>query len=738
MKQVFLTLVFALLSNCIVKAQYNYPATRKVVQTDTVFKHTLHDPYRWLENLKSEEVKNWFVAQQAFTDSILQHLSGIDNLIEQLNDYNTQNTWWRSPVVKFGNKYIFTKGGRNQLNILYYYKTGNDTTEHFVFDTWQIHPNKRYTLGAFAPSSNNQYLLVGFDEKGQEYPFLKIYDFVADKWLQDSIPNAYNNTISWDAASKGFIYGVSNSNDRFAPENINKDVFKYHQLGTAYNYDKIVMDSSLSENIEHKTSDNLYTSLFTANSKKRIYVKPSVGFESESTGVYYKNATGFNDTQKWKKMFTGKDSVYAYFDLTFFLETTSGYYFISAKGNGLKSLRKASFTNPDFSNAKIILPENELWQLEYITSTKSYILACYSKYGFLDKVVFIDKKTDKVIPVNSISAYKRFNVATLGDETDECVFNVTDINRPRRSFILDISKDKLVTDNYWSVQNQTLLDGYDNIVSEIIEVPSYDGTLVPLNILRDKSTRLDGNNVCILYGYGAYGIGAKNNKYNSYDPSNNLVLQRGVILAHAYVRGGGEKGEAWHNAGMKLTKPNSWKDFIACAEYLIKNNYTQPSKLACSGGSAGGTLIGRTITERPDLFAAALLNVGLLNTTRIGAYTNGVANFGEYGNPANENEFNGLVEMDAVLKTKPNTNYPAMYITAGMNDSRVIAWMPAKFAATMQANSASARPILLHTNFEGGHYGNDNAKTLIDKTRTQLMGEFFLLWQCGHKDFRIK
>ena len=150
MKQIFFILVFTLLLNYIVIAQYNYPATRKVVQTDTVFKHVLNDPYRWLENLKSDEVKNSFIAQQAFTDSTLQHLSGIDKFIEQINDYNTQNTWWRYPSIKFGNKYIFTKSGRNQLNIPFYYKTDNDTTEHFVFDTWQIHPNKRYTLGAFA------------------------------------------------------------------------------------------------------------------------------------------------------------------------------------------------------------------------------------------------------------------------------------------------------------------------------------------------------------------------------------------------------------------------------------------------------------------------------------------------------------------------------------------------------------------------------------------------------------
>lgn len=712
-------------------AQINYPYTRKANQADTIFGHVLQDPYRWLENLKSEEVKDWFRAEQNFTDSTLNNLNGVDSFINQLQDYMSQKTTWQFPEIKVGKRYYYSKGARNQLNVPLYYRDGNDTTGHFLFDTWSIHKDKRYNLSALKVSPDGKYIMVALDLNGEEYPFVKVFDVTANSWLADSIPHCWPNTLNWQADSKGFIYGFNDSEDRFDPKNIDKDIFKYHALHTLTTSDKTVMDTGIRNKVEKKISDSYYASLFNAESKKRIYLQPNQGFEYEYQNTYYANATRFDNKQyQWKRLYSKPDSVYD------FKETESGYYFVSAKGKGFKSLRKTGFTNPDFSNAKILLPEDNIWQLENLTNTKSYIIANYSKYGFINKAVIIDKKTDRIINLAAMKDIDRFMIASLGPDNDECMLSLFPVNRPRRSFVLDIKNDALINESSWAVKNQTLLPGSENIISTLIEVPSYDGTLVPMTIMRDKNTVLDGNNICILYGYGAYGIATKDNWYNSYDPSNNLLMQRGVILVHAYVRGGGEKGEQWHEAGMKLNKPNSWKDLIACAEYLINNKYTRPSKLACTGASAGGILIGRTITERPDLFAAAHIQSGTLNPTRSGAYTNGVGNFPEYGNPGIEKEFNGLVEMDATLHVQPGTSYPALYITTGFNDARVAAWIPAKFAATMQAASSSGKPVLLHTNFEGGHFGDANAKSAISMMKTQLLSAFFMLWQCGHKDFQ--
>jgi prolyl oligopeptidase len=738
MKKILLTLILGLQLSLFVSAQINYPITRKVNQVDTVFKHILYDPYRWLENTKSPEVMDWLKAQQKFTNNTLENLTGIDSFLNELNEYNIQKTYWRNRLFTCGNAQYYFKQNRNQLNTQVYFKYDKDTTEHLFFDTWTIHPNKRYQLAYIKPSPDNKYILAAFDEKGEEYPFIKLYSTAAKTWLPDSISHCYGNSISWDAESKGFIYGMNASDDRFDPANLNKDIYKYHRLNAGYSNDNVVIDSVQRIKAEPKISDSYYATLFNNESKNKIYFQPNTGFEFDFTNVYYSNTTNLSTTpSSWELLYSSKDSVSTVNGKPF-IETASAYYFISAKGKGFKSLRKTVTTNPDFSAAKIIFPEDKIWQLEAIKETKSYIIAQYSKYGFIDKYIVIDKQTDKVVQLKSIELYKNYDISPFDKETDECSFNIFGINRPRRSFVLDINKDKIVSNPFWAIQNQTLLSGYENIISEVVEVPSYDGTLIPMSILRDKNTKLDGNNICLLYGYGAYGIQVKDNNYNSYSPANNLLAKRGVILVHAYVRGGGEKGEEWHKAGMKLNKPNTWKDFIACAEYLIKNKYTQSNKLACTGGSAGGVLIGRAITERPDLFAAAHIQSGSLNLTRAAAFANGVGNFGEYGDPNIEAEFNGLVAMDAVVQSKPNTKYPAIYITTGINDTRVSYWIPAKFAATMQANSNSNKPVLLHTNFEGGHFGDANAESLLSVLKTSLMADFFMLWQCGHKDFTMK
>ncbi|MBS1759360.1 MAG: prolyl oligopeptidase family serine peptidase [Bacteroidetes bacterium] len=433
-------------------------------------------------------------------------------------------------------------------------------------------------------------------------------------------------------------------------------------------------------------------------------------------------------------MYSKKDSVFG----STVKESEKGYYFISAKGNGFKSLRFTSFAKPDFANAKILLPEDNIWQIEGIDETLNYLIVNYSKYGFLNKTVIINKNTNKPVNISALAAYDRFAIGSLGKKTDECFFYKRPVNRPGYVYLFDIANNKLMDDPFWAPQNQTIFPGSDDIITELIEVPSYDGTQVPMSIMRNKNTPLNGDNVCILYGYGAYGITIKDNSYNEYSPINNALVQKGLILAHAYIRGGGEKGEQWHKAGMKENKPNTWKDFIACAEYLTKNGYTNPARLGCEGGSAGGILIGRTVEERPDLFAAAVNKVGAVNQIRGKAWANMIGNYGEYGNPEIESEMKGLIEMDAVIHVKPQTKYPAMYITTGINDTRVAPWMPAKLAASFQAASTSGKPILLYSEFEGGHFGYANADNYLDLFKKGLRPLFFLLWQCGHSEFQKK
>jgi prolyl oligopeptidase len=233
-----------------------------------------------------------------------------------------------------------------------------------------------------------------------------------------------------------------------------------------------------------------------------------------------------------------------------------------------------------------------------------------------------------------------------------------------------------------------------------VKVRAADGTMVPLVILYKKGLKRNGANPALLDGYGAYGI---ENTSPFFYPPFLAWLERGGVLAKAGVRGGGEYGEEWHLAGKEKTKPNTWRDFIACAEYLVKEGYTTPAHLAGDGASAGGILIGNAIIERPDLFGAAVDLVGLNNPLRAETTSNGVPNIPEFGSTKNEEGFKALLAMDAYSKVKKGEKYPAVLLTTGANDPRVEPWMSAKMAARLLAATASGKPILLRIDYDAGH-----------------------------------
>jgi len=212
------------------------------------------------------------------------------------------------------------------------------------------------------------------------------------------------------------------------------------------------------------------------------------------------------------------------------------------------------------------------------------------------------------------------------------------------------------------------------------------------------------------------------------------LVVKGVIIAEAHVRGGSEKGEAWYKAGFKTTKPNTWKDFNSCAEYLIEKGYTSAKRLAGMGTSAGGILISRAITERPDLYAAAICNVGTANAMRMEFAPNGPGNIPEFGTVKDSIESRALYEMDGVQHVVKGTKYPAVICVGGWNDPRVLAWEPGKFAAALQNATTSGKPVLMKVNYDSGHFTED-----LSVTYANFADMFaFALWQCGDPDYKIK
>jgi prolyl oligopeptidase len=259
-----------------------------------------------------------------------------------------------------------------------------------------------------------------------------------------------------------------------------------------------------------------------------------------------------------------------------------------------------------------------------------------------------------------------------------------------------------------------------------VKVPSYDGTLVPLSIIHPKGMKLDGSNPTELIGYGAYGT------------TQNAVMDRltiaqsemGAVRAVCHVRGGGEYGEEWHLAGKGQTKPNTWRDFIACAEYLIANKYTSPARLAGRGESAGGIMIGRAITERPELFRAAIINVGPSDALR--AEITNVGSIAEFGSTKTEDGFKALYAMSPYHHVKDRTAYPAILLTTGINDIRVAPWQSAKMAARLQTATSSGELILLRVDYENGH-GSATRQSFLENAADAWS---FLMWQFRVPEFQ--
>jgi prolyl oligopeptidase len=266
-----------------------------------------------------------------------------------------------------------------------------------------------------------------------------------------------------------------------------------------------------------------------------------------------------------------------------------------------------------------------------------------------------------------------------------------------------------------------------DLVADEVEVPAADGVLVPLSIIHRKDIRLDGSTPCILEGYGAYGI-----SYTPYFNPMFSLASHGVVIAFAHVRGGGEKGEAWYKAGYKTTKANTWNDFIATAEYLVSKGYTSPQHLTGRGTSAGGVLISRAITERPDLFAAAVVNVGVANALRAEFTPNGPVNTPEFGTVKDQVEAKALYEMDGLQHVQPGVRYPAVLGVGGWNDPRVAPWQPGKFIAAVQQATTSGRPAMLLINYDDGHFTEEKSVTF----RNFASQYAFALWQAGDQEFQ--
>ena len=409
--------------------------------------------------------------------------------------------------------------------------------------------------------------------------------------------------------------------------------------------------------------------------------------------------------------------------VTKFIPVNDDIYFLTAHNASNFRVCKTNIQQLNFDIPTEIVAENPEQTLNDFTITQQGLFYTTTKNGVVSSLFQVKDTVTKQITLPKATG--NIKISSISPAYDELWVEteswITHKNRYRYQPKISSFKEENLTPviNYKELED---------IVIEEIEITSHDGIQVPLSIIYKKGMQKNGNNRMLLNGYGSYNWINAPKLY----PYLLYWLGEGGVYAVAHVRGGGEKGSAWHKAGYRATKANSWKDFIACTEYLIDQKYTSAEQFAVWGGSAGGITIGRAITERPDLYAAAVIRVGLLNTLRSEIAPNGQNNVKEFGTVTDSLAFQSLLQMDAYQHVQKGKAYPAMLLTAGLRDSRVAAWQPAKFAARVQGATNSDNPVLLAVNFTEGH-GFDRTGQSKRNELADIVS--FLLWQTDHENY---
>ncbi len=699
-------------------AQVQYPPTRTVDATDTYFGVTYKDPYRWLEDLKDQAVDSWFKAQATVTDDLLDRIPARDALADEWLRLDRLRPA-RYNAITFENGRVFYKktlGGENVGKL--YYRDGWRGDEKLLFDPAAFKPKGAKegdvtTIQGMAASPDGRYVALGFSAAGAEYSEIKILDVARRALLPESWYPSYG-PIGWTMDSSSLLYDMGKVFDIKSPEiELNRKT-KMHKLGTPVTADVDFFSNEANPDLGIAPKEFPQASI---DESYPDYVIGYVGTVQQEMRLFYAPSAQMKGGKlAWSVLARTSDNLVR--GIAFYKDKV---YAVTHGGAPRYKLVRTDVSHPDWARAETVVPEGKD-SIQYIVKSKSLLFVVYSD-GITGHIVQHDLDTGKDSAVK-LPASGSVDISCPDFRTNQCIVYTTSWIQPTTLWDFDADKGSFVKSIF---NTEVTYPGFENLTTEEVEVPSHDGTMVPLSIIRRKDLKLDGSSNAILEGYGAYGI--------SYTPGFNVrhsLALHGVVLGYCHPRGGSEKGEAWYKAGYKTTKPNTWKDFIACAEYLTQKGYTSPGRLAGTGTSAGGILISRAVTERPDLFGAAICNVGCANAMRMEFSPNGPVNTPEFGTVADPVEAKALFEMDGVQHVKPGVKYPAVLGVAGWNDPRVAPWQPGKFVAALQAASTSGRPVLLKVNYDNGHFTEEKRVTF----RNFASQYAFVLWQTGHKEFQ--
>jgi len=691
---------------------------------DDYFGVKIVDPYRYMEDLEDVYVKQWFKAQADYTRAKLNSIPKRQFLIDKMYEFDKRRkARYSSPHVTENDRFFFLKTKPEEETGKLYYRDGDDeeSPEYLLYDSRTFGPDttQEYVISGFSPSYDGSRVAFEVAPNGSESSVLLTIDVEKKELFPEQIDRCWFASPSWLPDGNAYLYNRLQSSDVHDMDREKNSKVYLHVVGTDPATDKEIFSRAKYPELGIREED--FPLVFY--DKDCQYIFGFVSTVDRRLNVFYAPADElYKEKIAWKRLFKVEDGVYD------FWVTEEELFIYTPKNAPNFKILKTSLKNPDIENALLVVPEPAQEIIADFRLTRDGLYYTTAKNGVEGKLFYLPYGSRKAKEIELPFAAGRVSLLTKGFKYDDFWVTINGWTKDYHFYrYLSNSKE-------FKLKHSSCLPEYpeysDLIVEEIM-VPSHDGVKVPLSLVYKKGMKKDGKNRVLIFGYGAYG-----HSMNPFFSSSFLLwTHEGGILVIPHVRGGGELGEKWHKDGFKTTKPNTWKDLIACAEYLIKEKYSSNKRIAITGGSAGGILIGRAMTERPDLFAAAIPTVGCLNTLRAEESPNGPVNVPEFGTVKDSVECMALIEMDSYLHLEKGVKYPAALITAGMNDPRVIAWQPAKFAARLQAYNASDNPILFWADYESGHGIGDTKSKAFEGLADELS---FALWQTGHPGYRIK
>ncbi len=679
----------------------NYPNSKTVDTTDTYFDIEVKDPYRWLEDDRSEDTKTWVKAQNKATFKYLDNIpyrNEIKNRLTEIWNYEKIG----APFKEGDYTYFYKNNGLQNQYVIYRYKTGEDPSSATIFlDPNTFKEDGTISLGGISFSKNGKILAYSISEGGSDWRKVLIMDTDTKEIIEDSLTDIKFSGMSW-YKNEGFYYS-SYDKPQGSELSAKTDQHKvyYHKLGTPQKEDVVIYGASAIE--KHRyiygtvTQDNRY-----------LIISPRVS--TTGNKLFIKDLTKPNS--KFVTILNHTDSD------TYIIENQGSKLFLVTNLNAPnKKIVTVDASNPIPEHWEDFIPETEhvlvptkgggYFFTEYMVDAVSKIL----QYNYNGKLI-------REIKLPGVGSANGFSTKKI-DET-ELYYSFTNYKTP--SNIYKYNKNTGASELYRKPKIDFNPDDY---VSDQIFYNSKDGTKIPMIIAYKKGLKLNGKNPTILYGYGGFNISL----IPSFSITNAVWMEQGGILAVPNLRGGGEYGKAWHDAGTKMQKQNVFNDFIAAAEYLLSKKYTSSNFLAIRGGSNGGLLVGATMTQRPDLAKVALPAVGVLDMLRYHTFTAGAGWAYDYGTAEDSKDmFLYLKSYSPLHNVKPNVEYPATLITTGDHDDRVVPAHSFKFAAELQSKQSGNNPTLIRIETDAGH----GAGTPVNKTIEQYADIFgFTLYNMG-------